>query len=327
MQSSAPREYVPRRGVYCLVSFVIACAAPANHDVQGQSPYSVEEPPPAESNTPEPTVPRRAQVPRRSAELRAAIAALPVVARLDDLAPTPFVLRGYLDDERAAAMERMARHVVADVARRFVNVRAAHGTELVPVDVCLFEDDDTYRVFAEVAGDGDNMMGFYLPRERLIVANLGRSVGNLRHELVHPLVGDDFRSRDRTLPAWFNEGLGSLYGTSRVRRARVTFLVNYRLRHVRKALRAGRLPTLEDIARSSRGEIYGPRSMTYYGTARYVLLYLDAQGTLSDFYAALIALDATFERQLELLDKYVDYDRFVRWTRRLKKGRQAPRPR
>lgn len=274
-----------------------------------------------------PDEPRPAPVARRSAELRAAIAALPVIAHVDDLAPTPFVLRGHLDDSRAADMEKMARDIVADVARRFVGVGAAHGVELAPVDACLFEDDDSYAAFAAVAGDRDNMMGFYLPRERLIVANLSRSVGNLRHELVHPLVGDDFRARSRSLPAWFNEGLGSLYGTSRVRTDRVTFLVNYRLRHVRKALKAGRLPTLADMANSGRGELYGRRSMTYYGTARYLLLYLDARGTLAAFYADLIAQDATVERQLELLKKYIDHRRFVRWTRRLKKGRKAPRPR
>jgi hypothetical protein len=271
---------------------------------------------PEPAATPAPEQPERKPRPARSAALQEAIDALPVVARIEGLAPTPFVLRGDLSPKRAREMERVARAVIEDVARRFVGNEP--NDALTPVDVCLFETEESYAAFAAATGDRDTMMGYYLPRQRLIAANLRRSVGNLRHELVHPLIGDDFAE----LPEWVNEGMGSLYGTARVTKRGVAFLVNYRLRHVRRALRRGELPTLDDMALSSRAEIYGRDSMTYYGTARYLLLYLDAAGELEEFYRELRAERPTMKRQLELLEQSVDYDEFLRWTKRLRIGRR-----
>jgi len=264
-----------------------------------------------------PAPPNRAPAPRRSDALQQRIDALPVIARIDDLAPTPFVLRGNLDAKRGAKLEAIARAVVTDVAKRFVG--GEPRDDLSPVDVCLFETDEEYERFGEVSGHGGTLMGYYLGYERLVVANLGRSVGNLRHELVHPLLGDHFDD----LPGWVNEGMGSLYGTAKLTDDGVVFLVNYRLRNVRKALARGELPTLDDMALSGRAELYGHDGMTYYGTARYLLLYLDSAGTLDEFYRELHAQAPTFKRQRELLDRYVDYDQFVRWTKRLRKGRRA----
>jgi hypothetical protein len=309
-----------------LVLLAIACGVgepapvtPAPTPVARATPTPDPDPDPDPAPHPDPD-PDPAPAPDRTADLQAGIDALPVIARIDDLAPTRFVLRGNLTDERGAEMERIARAVVADVARRFVGDEPRD--ELAPVDVCLFESEADYVRFSEVSGYGDSLMGYYLGRERLVVANLARSVGNLRHELVHPLVGDDFDD----LPSWVNEGLGSLYGTARLTDAGVVFLVNYRLRDVRKALARGDLPTLDDIALSGRGELYGGDGMTYYGTARYLLLYLDAAGTLDDFYRDLRADPPTVARQLELLERYIDYDAFLRWTKRLRKHRVAAKP-
>ena len=296
--------------------------------VEGASSARADSPPaPIADKTVEPVAKKIVAKKRaRPAELSEAIDELPVIARIDDAAPTAFILRGRLTKKRSAAMERMAKNIIADVARRFVG-NDAEGAKDDPVDVCLFENDADYSAFSQITGDRDTMLGFHLPGQRLIVANLGRSVGNLRHELVHPLMGDAFASSGRALPAWFNEGLGSLYGSSRVRKDNVTFLVNYRLRDVRKAIRAGNLPTLQEISESGRAELYGNRSMTYYGTARYLLLYMAAEGTLGAFYRDLQSEEATADRQHELLEKYVDEKRFVRWTRRLKSGRRATKPR
>ena len=265
-------------------------------------------------------VPAPDPVPDRSPDLHAAIDALPVIARIDDLAPTRFVLRGNVTETRGAEMERIARAVVADVARRFVG--AQPRDELAPVDVCLFESEADYERFGDIAGYGGSLMGYYLGRERLVVANLDRSVGNLRHELVHPLIGDHFDD----IPSWVDEGLGSLYGTAKLTDDGVVFLVNYRLRDVRKAIARGDLPTLDDMALSGDRDMYGRDGMTYYGTARYLLLYLDAAGTLDDFYRDLRAEPPTVARQLELLERYIDYDAFLRWTKRLRKNRIAAKP-
>ncbi len=269
-------------------------------------------PPPSSTATPPVS-------PKRSVELQKAIDALPVVARLEALAPTPFVLRGRLSPQRAKIAKRIARGLIEDVVRRFVGNKP--DPSLTPVDVCLFESDKSYSSFNAKAGKADTMMGFYSRRKRLVVVNLKRSVGNLRHELLHALIGDHFPA----CPRWLNEGLGSLYGTVRITPKGIAFVVNYRLRHVRQAMRRGKLPTLARMAASTVDDVSGPERMTYYGTARYLLLYMEASGQLGDFYREMRAKGPTTrpttQEQLALLERYVDYEQFLAWTKRLRMGR------
>jgi hypothetical protein len=147
------------------------------------------------------------------------------------------------------------------------------------------------------------------------VVNLARGAGNLRHELVHPLLGDDFP----TIPSWLNEGIGALYGTSVPGRAgRFRFLVNYRLRDLQAALRAGDLPGVDALVDSGEDQVYGERAMVYYALARYLLLYLDAQGRLDGFYRDVRAAGGDPDAVRALLGALVDQRQFVAWARSLR---------
>ncbi|MBN2494847.1 MAG: hypothetical protein JXR96_09685 [Deltaproteobacteria bacterium] len=253
--------------------------------------------------------------PARSGETQARVAAEPVLARIEQAGQTRIVMRGRLGKKRARQMELLARAVQKDVARRFLTARDKSG--LPPVDMCLFASTRAYRSFVDEAfwkGYDVSDWGFYVPGRRLVVANVGASRGNLRHELTHALLGDDFPD----IPDWLNEGLGSLYGSAVQTRKGFRFLVNYRLRHLRKALADRQLPSLEDLARSGRRDVYGPRSLAYYALSRYVLLYLDGRGKLDAFVRELRAGPLTAGRQLAVLKKYVDYEAFIAWTRKLR---------
>ena len=63
-----------------------------------------------------------------------------------------------------------------------------------------------------------------------------------------------------------------------------TFLVNYRLRDLQRALAANTLPSLAALAKSTPFDITGPHAMMYYAYARYVLLYAEHKGTLGKLY-------------------------------------------
>jgi len=243
---------------------------------------------------------------------REPVEALPVVATIDG--PTPVVVRGDLSIQQSRRAERIARAVYRDVSRRFLHAR--DDTEHDPVDVCLFATERAYTRFVDqVVGDDDySRMGFYLGSKRLVVANLARGIGNLRHELVHALIGDDYPR----LPTWLNEGMGSLYGTARPGKTGFRFLVNYRLRHLQAAMKADRLPTLDDLATAGRAELYGNRGGTYYALSRYVLLYMEQRGTLDEFYEKMYRSDAPRRAHLALLFEYVDYDDFVTWAKALR---------
>lgn len=242
-----------------------------------------------------------------------AVARLPVIATLEG-GRTTVVIRGALRraDRRRAA--RLARQVYDDFNRRFARPLADGERRRPPVDLCLLPTERAYRAFADALyGEREHPgYGFYMPADRLVVINWARSANNIRHELLHPLLGDDFPR----LPSWLNEGFASLYTTSRFHRGAPRFRDNYRLRQVRRALRDGTLPTWRQLARSGRAEIYGRAQGTYYATARYLLFYLAQRRKLVSFYRELRAGPVTAERQQRLLERYVDRRAFVRWLRR-----------
>ncbi|MBI3184781.1 MAG: hypothetical protein HYZ28_21805 [Myxococcales bacterium] len=204
---------------------------------------------------------------------------LPVLARVEAKGPTQLVLRGELSSaQRAQAVER-ARAVVEDVGRRFL----AQAEPKRPVDVCLFDSARAYRHFSDtVMGERPSELGFYQPASRVVVVNLEAGPRNMSHELVHPLVHDDFP----LVPSWLSEGLGSLYGGSDVTPRGVRFFVNYRNREVQAAISAGALPTVAELSAVRTEQVYGGQAMLWYGFSRAVLLFLESKGELSGFYAA-----------------------------------------
>jgi hypothetical protein len=156
-------------------------------------------------------------------------------------------------------------------------------------------------------------LGFYLPGRRVAIANVGNSVGNLRHELVHPLLGDDFPE----IPEWLNEGIAALYGSAKRTKRGFEFLVNYRLRDLQRALADDSLPSLEQLATAGPDEFYGKRAMVYYALARYALLYADRRGSLRDLYRDLRTAK-TRQDQAKILTGYVDEVRFRTWATKLR---------
>ena len=253
------------------------------------------------------------------------VEALPILGRLDTGA-TEIVVRGDLRPRRARRMLRLARQAYDDINERFVLHPAARdpGAEKAgspaarpPVDFCLFDSSPEYERFVSaIFGERDlSSYGFYMSSHRLVVVNIARSSNSVPHEMVHPLLGDDFPG----MPTWFNEGLGALYGKARERRGGMRFGVNYRLRHLKAAIRQDAVPGFEQLTSSSYHDVHGPQERTYYALGRYLLLYLERRDTLDDFYRDLRREEPTPARQLALLRRYIDRDEFIRWARRLKR--------
>lgn len=237
---------------------------------------------------------------------------LPVVARITG-GPTDIVIRGHVDRRTARKVARTARATYRDVHRRFLP--DAPRTSDRPVDVCVFTSSRQYRRFVrEVLGyDAPFRLGFFLMSHRLVVADLSHGLGNLRHELVHPLL----REVHPDLPDWLNEGIASLYGSAHFHGGQYHFAVSFRLRHLRRAMRSGTAPSLVELAVSSYEDVHGPRERAFYATARYLLLYLHRRGQLESFFRQLTAGPFDAARQLELLRRYLDQPTFLRWVGRL----------
>lgn len=219
-------------------------------------------------------------------------------------------VRGPVAVAKRRELIRVADQVIADVTRRFTG---KPGDPYPEIQLCLLPDNARYRAASAAFDDTPSDWGFYRPDLRVAMANLGASIGNLRHELVHPLIGDDFPRA----PAWLNEGVAALYGTAKWNGRRFDFLVNYRLRDLQAAIKAGTVPTIAELATSTDRDVRGPQAMTFYAMARYVLLFVDRAGKLSELYAAL--RDAKDRRaHAAILTSYVDDAEFIAWASALR---------
>lgn len=169
-------------------------------------------------------------------------------------------------------IERMVRHLYGE----FFSRRPAK-----PIRVYLFRDRAGYEAYCRSTYEKppSTPFGFYMARERKMVMNIATGTGTLAHELVHPLLAEDFPG----VPAWFNEGFASLYEQSAFRDGRIVGLTNWRLPGLQKALKGGRT-VLPALLETSTDVFYGDERGLHYATARYLCLWLQEQGLLPRYY-------------------------------------------
>ena len=228
----------------------------------------------------------------------------PVLARQGEI-----VVRGALSKAQQKQAVELVDGVVRDVARRF------GGGAKQPLTLCLMGTHEGYLREASRLGDVPSDWGFYRPDLRIAIANVGQSVGNLRHELVHPLLGDDWPD----IPAWLNEGTASLYGSARPTKRGFEFLINYRLRDLQRALADDDLPTLDELAATTAEQVErSDRAAVYYAMSRYVLLYAEKQGKLPALYAALRDASGDIAKQQQILTDTIDERAFRAWAAKLR---------
>jgi hypothetical protein len=250
-----------------------------------------------------------------AARLRAVIVRQPIIATIDSGA-TPVVIRGRIPKRDARKLVALARAIHADVTERFVAPRAVPH---LPVDLVLYTDDEEYQALALGYARVPAGQGFYRPDARVAAVNLARGRGNLRHELVHPLIVDDFPG----IPTWLNEGIASMYGGAHRVRGRFQFVANYRLRDLHDAIDDGLLPSRAEVAFAGRPELYGPDGAIYYAVSQHVVLYLETRGRLEAYYRTVRTNPAL---RGAALASEVDWRRFVRWAKRLRDGSRPPLP-
>ena len=87
---------------------------------------------------------------------------------------------------------------------------------------------------------------------------------------------------------------------------------------LQRALRDGKLPSLDELAASRYEDVTGPHAAMYYAYARYVLLYLDRRGALPKFYADMRAASGDPAAQRKLLANAVDERAFRTWAAALR---------
>jgi hypothetical protein len=229
----------------------------------------------------------------------------------------PFVLGG---DFSQAELESLHDNTIAPAVRAMRrSYFDAEPNE--PVTVLVFRSEESYNRNCEMMfGErGISIYGYYKPKLRTLVLNLGTGQGTLLHELTHALADFDFPQ----MPDWLNEGLASLHEQSRFRADDegpwLEGLVNWRLKGLKEVTSAGQLRSLAVLLASPT--FRGPGEGTNYAQARYFCLYMQEKGVLADFYRAFREHHADDPRGIQTLAKVfpqmpieqLDQD-FQRWV-------------
>jgi len=179
------------------------------------------------------------------------------------------------------------------------------------LDVWLFKDKASYLKHTKAIFDDEpgTPYGYYSSSNRALIMNIATGGGTLVHEIVHPFVEANFPD----CPAWFNEGLGSLYEQCGERDGKIVGFTNWRLPGLQRAIKAGTVPTFKKLTATTQWQFYRMDRGTNYGQARYLLYYLQQKGLLRKFYKQFLAnrkTDPTGYRTLQQVTGQKDMDAF-----------------
>lgn len=195
----------------------------------------------------------------------------------------PFVVvgDGPRDDVKSNC-ERTVRWAVEHLKREYFK---RDPDEIITI--WLFKDDASYRKYTKSVfnEEPDTPYGYYSAADRALIMNIATGGGTLVHEIVHPFVRANFPK----CPAWFNEGLGSLYEQSGERDGHIIGLPNWRLPGLQRTIKAGRLPSFGNLTSTTDREFYSDDEGTHYAQARYLCYYLQEEGKLTRFYHDFVA--------------------------------------
>ncbi len=207
-----------------------------------------------------------------------------------------FVLASNASDALTARAAGTIERMFSSLYKEFFTRRPTR-----PLRVYCFADAPSYEAYVRktYGREPSTPFGFYSSRDRRLVMNIGTGTGTLAHEVVHPLIAEDFPA----VPSWFNEGFASLFEQSAPSPdGGMRGLTNWRLKGLQAALRDPAPPRLAALIATSSDEFYGDDSGRNYALARYLCYFLQEHGALQAFYAEFrqtARQDPTGRRALE----------------------------
>jgi hypothetical protein len=150
------------------------------------------------------------------------------------------------------------------------------------IDIWLFKDRRSYLKYTrEIFQDKpDTPFGYSSSKHNALIMNIATGGGTLVHEIVHPFIAANFPG----CPAWFNEGLGSLYEQSTERGDEIIGLTNWRLAGLQESIKKNLVPSFKALTSTTDYGFYREDPGTNYAQARYLCYYLQEKGLLVTFY-------------------------------------------
>lgn len=193
----------------------------------------------------------------------------------------PWIIATNLSDAKVA---RYLEGTIATYAAQIQRQIFRKFPRKTPVKVLLFKDRLSYesgckKLFGQVP---DTPYGFYSRQYNSMAMNIATGGGTLLHEMVHAMAETDFPR----IPAWLNEGIGSLFEASDMRYdGSVIGVKNWRIGELLPAINAQTATPLSELLAISDERFYHDRSSLNYAVSRYFMQYLQEQGKLEGFYS------------------------------------------
>jgi hypothetical protein len=233
------------------------------------------------------------------------------------VAQPPFVVIG---DEPPAQVRQRATNTVkwaVDKLKQDYFKRDPMET----IDIWLFRDHTSYTNHAWLLFNDTptTPFGYYSAAHRALIMNIATGGGTLVHEIVHPFMRANFPD----CPAWFNEGLASLYEQSAEKQGHIRGLINWRFKGLERAIKEGKTISFQQLTATSDTEFYGGSNNTnyseYYGQARYLCYYLQEKGLLTKFYREFVANSKRDPTGFETLKRVLGEDDMAAFQRKWEK--------
>lgn len=192
-----------------------------------------------------------------------------------------FVVFSDLGEELTYGLiDRDIRNAITAMESNFVSKTPSGITPII-----LFKELADYKKFVlsnykDIPEQNLSQYGFYKISKNVIVIRYVSWKGSITHEITHKFTNTDFPS----MPSWFDEGLASLNEKADFKNNQLIGLFSLRIIPLRRAIKENTYTGLKHLMTTNDEILYGKRSSYYYAQSRYLLMMLQQEGKLYEYY-------------------------------------------
>lgn len=172
------------------------------------------------------------------------------------------------------------RNTILAMESSFVSKTPAGITPII-----LFAEHSNYKKFVlanfdDIPEKDLSQFGFFKISKNVIAVRYVSWKGSIPHEITHKFTNTDFPG----MPSWFDEGLASLNEKAVFSNNELIGEFSLRIIPLRRAIKENSYTGLEHLMTTNDAVLYGKRSSYYYAQSRYLLMMLQQEGKLYEFY-------------------------------------------
>jgi hypothetical protein len=224
----------------------------------------------------------------------------------------PFV---FVSDEETADLSTLVDHTIKWIVPKLkaTYFRKSPRTDTV---IWILKNRESYESYVQKYGIPKNLLkaGYFSPQKNEIVIDAYHWYGELLHEIIHAFMASNFPQ----CPAWFNEGLATLYSTCK-EEGDILGLPDWRLYDIQSAILTQTVLSFKEFCALEKKDFYQFDEERNYAQAQYLCYYLQQHGLLNEFYQIFqrnLSTDPTGYKTLQTVVRYKDMQEFQEdWKR------------